>query len=121
LQLPYTQEGTASICQLLAEEVSPEAPVGQPAEDGLQELIDARRTEREAVLKAFWACSPKEVSGNFSITGYDPMNMWKQDGYIYGSHFWTLSNRDTGETVTLTGEAVLEAGADRQITRYWSK
>lgn len=119
IPLPYSLREEASAYELLSAHITPEAPEGAPPEDGLREAVEGLRAGREKALKEFWAASPKETAGDFRITDYDPMNMWKQDGCLYGSRFWVLRNRETGEDVTL-GEAVLkQSGAGRDIERYW--
>lgn len=108
------------VFRIVAQTLPAADPGTIPIDPVLASLPARQREERERILTAFWARSPRYTEGDFTIIGYDPMNMWKLDGRIYGNHFWQLRDRHTGQTITLTGETVLLVRDGREIAGYWS-
>jgi len=108
------------VCRIVAQALPASDPGTIPIDPVLASLPAQRRREREHILTAFWARSPRYTEGDFTITGYDPMNMWKLDDRIYGNHFWQLRDKHTGHTITLTGETVLLSRDGREVAGYWS-
>ncbi len=108
------------VCRIVAQALPAADPGTIPVDPVLAPLPAQRREDRERILAAFWARSPRYTEGDFTITGYDPMNMWKLDSRIYGNHFWQLRDKRAGQTITLTGETVLLSRDGREIAGYWS-
>ena len=46
------------------------------------------------------------------------MNMFQTGRLLYGSHFWLLRDRESGQTIEL-GEAALLRSGGRRVQRYW--
>lgn len=101
--------------ELLADQEAPEVP----ADPAVEALLRDQRQQRQEILRQFFRRAAQPEAGDFVICGYDPMNLFPCGKLLYGSHFWLLQNRETGEQITLTGEAVLVRTGVRQASRYW--
>ena len=108
------------VCELLKDKLLPGA-VGtvQPFPQG-EALLEEQRKSRETVLSSFFDRGPQYRPGHFTITGYDPMNLWLLEDKLYGSHFWVLKNRGGGETIQLLGPTVLVWNGE-EVTGFWTE
>lgn len=79
----------------------------------LARLAEEEAERRRACIAHIQAAARVRAEGEFSICGYDPMNMWRLGPWLYGKHFWKLREKGSGRTYTLTGPSLLrwEAGA----------
>lgn len=73
----------------------------------IQEKFAEYNTYKNKLFLDFFDNNIKKEDGNFSICGYDPMNMVKRDGKIFCSHFINLMNKDTREVIFIQGPIVL--------------
>lgn len=89
-----------------------------PTDRTLDALIAAQTAERRETLSRFFRTAAPPVSGQFEIQGYDPMNMFQVGQLLYGSHFWLLLDRESGQAVELEA-AVLLRSSGRRAERYW--
>ncbi len=110
------------VFDLLAEKLPlmPEEPLPEPEEallTGMEAAMALRRRETEDFL----AQNPPKTEGDFAITGYDPMNMRKIDGWIYCAHFVALTEQRANATYTLAGPSVLvaEQGRPGRVKGYF--
>ena len=110
---------TRPIYTLLRERVADREAPEVPADPAVEALLRDQRRERQEILRQFFRRAAQPEAGDFVICGYDPMNLFPCGKLLYGSHFWLLQNRETGEQITLTGEAVLVRTGVRQVSRYW--
>ncbi len=60
------------------------------------------------------------INGDFLITGYDPMNMFKKDDRIFCSHFVFLTDMNTNERSFIPGPVLLsiKGNDNRHICAY---
>lgn len=103
-------------------EVKPEeAPETIDADSVIKKMLEDSIIEKKQKVDSFFSSSRKEVSGDYSICGYDPMNMFLSGKFLYGKHFFMLKDRNSGEVITLNGESVLELvpNSVRQVCGYW--
>lgn len=102
--------------------ICPQLPCGEvppvPADETIGALIASRTVERRETLSRFFRTASQPVSGDFQVLGYDPMNMFQTGRLLYGSHFWLLCDRKSGQTIEL-GEAALLRSGGRRVQRYW--
>ena len=121
IAFPRELHTAASLFDLLSRDVA--LPPVEPPEDAQvrfwEERLREQREKREAVLKGFLAHHREKTAGCFTLCGYDPMNMWRQDDRLYCSTFLALKD-DSGQTLCLPGEHLLEMvpGSPRQATAY---
>lgn len=86
----------------------------QSVESAMHKALAARRVQ----LDAFFAVPRERTEGDFRITGYDPMNMWKTDGRILCAHFVCLSG-ESGDVFVEGPVALASGGAPDAVTGYW--
>lgn len=86
----------------------------------IEKFLDSKIKSMRGCIDEFMGRNPRMYVGNFSICGYDPMNMFKLEKYIYGNHFWILLNQESNEYIGLYGEAVLLADEGNHIIKYWN-
>lgn len=69
----------------------------------------------------FFNGNTKKYDGDFTICGYDPMNMVKEDNKIYCSHFIMLFDNLTENRLFLKGPLVigLKEGTYNQVNKYY--
>lgn len=70
-------------------------------------LLAEQAAQQEALIQAFLREVPLRVEGCFRICGYDPMNLWRRGDTLYSTSFLCLLAQN-GDTVTLTGKALLQ-------------
>lgn len=70
-------------------------------------VLSERTTRRETLIRAFLEKSHTTVKGSFRICGYDPMHLWREGDTLYSTSFLALAD-EAGNTVTLTGRALLQ-------------
>lgn len=102
--------------------IRPELPCGEapsvPVDGTIEALIASRTAERRDTLSRFFRTASRPVNGDFQILGYDPMNLFQTGRLLYGSHFWLIQDRQSGQTIEL-GEAALLRGEGRLVQKYW--
>lgn len=108
------------VYRLLADQLPAEAPGPVAEEPAIPRLLAERRQSREEILARFMAQPLRRVEGEFTITSYDPMNMWKLGNRLYGSDFWQLRDRSRGREVLLMGESVLDWTGGSRCGGYWT-
>lgn len=76
--------------------------------------------DKRLKLAEFIKTHNERVEGNFTICGYDPMNMVKQDDMILCSHFIMLKDERDDETVFIQGPVAvcLKQGSVNQVSSY---
>lgn len=99
-------EETRPVYELLAPQVEA-APLPRfPADTAPWEaLLKGRQEEREEILRAFLAAPHVKAEGEFTVCGYDPMNLWRQGELLYSSSYLCLQG-PSGQ-VELPGRALL--------------
>ncbi|MBP3487274.1 MAG: hypothetical protein J6K53_02655 [Roseburia sp.] len=114
------------IREILAERLSGQVDV-------MEEILSKRRHEREKVIRDFIEKASTEVTGDFEICGYDPMNMFKVENQIYGSNFFALrlfyegasdclqTGEQQDEIIRLSGQAVLSMDETGRVKKYYVK
>ena len=107
------------IFELLLPQLPRIAPPPAEPNETLEALRQQDLQSRRDTLRRFFRQAESPVSGRFAIRGYDPMNMFRLGGLLYGSHFWSLRDLDREEDVQLTGEAVLRSAGGRAASGYW--
>lgn len=102
-------------------------------DDFMSEILGQRREKQEKIVQDFIHKASAEMTGDFEICGYDPMNMFKVGNWIYGSNFFAL--RVTGEKgidcahagarqdeiMKLFGETVLWTDETGRVKKYYVK
>ena len=107
------------IYELLLPQLPRIAPPPVTPDETLEALRQQDLQSRRDTLRRFFRQAEPPVSGRFAIRGYDPMNMFRLGGLLYGSHFWSLRDLDREADVQLTGEAVLRFAVGRETSGYW--
>lgn len=95
-------------------------PSSEQAARTIEKLLAEKTSRQKETLRRFFDGPVQEHTGDFALCGFDPMNMFQLGNYIYGSHFWMLSDLDSGEYITLTGESVLYSEHRGRVSRYWN-
>ncbi len=87
----------------------------------IEEKFTEYNTNKNKLFQDFFDNNIKKEEGNFSICGYDPMNMVKIDGKIFCSHFINLMNKDTREAIFIQGPIVLisEINSYHDVSGYF--
>lgn len=83
-------------------------------------LIDERNIKTRELVDEIVASSNVDIiEGEFSVRGYDPMNMMRSDHFVYHNHF--LGIHQDGETDFIMGPIVIETdGKDfSKFSRYY--
>lgn len=107
-----------ALAQIGAEPAPASLPEGEPA--ATAELLDAELKSRRARIDAFANGAGERITGRWRITGYDPMNMLRDEDRILCSTFIALTDRETGEEKCFMGSTLLrmERGAENLVEAY---
>ncbi len=89
----------------------------------MKELVLATRAERENEIEEFIRFFKTLKSGDFTITGYDPMNMLRVKDYILCKTFVRLTDTVTNSAESFMGQTLLEMAPDSEnkVVRYFRK
>lgn len=100
-------------------------------DDPMAQVLCARRQKQEIIIRNFMEKTHTEVTGNFEVCGYDPVNMFKVGNLIYESNFFALRGVGEGKfgdspmkrqqdgVIKLFGEVVLETNETGRVKRYY--
>lgn len=105
---------TSSIFELVARALS-------ETEDALQITSDHVKAERQRIIHDFMEQPLSEHAGRFEIHGYDPLNMFKLENHIYGSRFFMLSDKESGDRIQLLEPVLLELDESGEIIKYFKR
>ena len=115
-----------SVWQLISLTLKPELPedlsvVGDLG--NIKELVIGTRAERNNEIEDFIRFFKTLKSGDFSITGYDPMNMLRVKDYILCKTFVHLTDNGSNTAEMLMGQTLLEMtpGSENKVIRYFRK
>lgn len=87
----------------------PPAPLpALEAEPQLTVLLAERNRKTGVRVARFLSKGPTCKRGRFRICGYDPMNQFAYGRQLFCTHFVLLRDPDHGQTLTLTGESLLD-------------
>ncbi len=89
----------------------------------IKELVLSVRADRENEIEDFIRFFKTLKSGDYTITGYDPMNMLRIKNYILCKTFVRLTDHATNTALILTGETLLEMVSDSEnkVVQYFRK
>lgn len=71
-----------------------------------QALVQEQREHRAHQIQEFLRRPHRTVTGQFSICGYDPMNLWRQEELLFSTSYLALRGEGQ-EPVELQGQALL--------------
>lgn len=112
LKVHHPLGGTAqSLSEWLGAQVS-DAPAAWPSSaetEVWQTILNRWRVRQAERLATFRKGRRERVCGDYTICGYDPMNMLRVDDEVLCTSFVVLAST-TGETCMLNGEALLRMG-----------
>lgn len=74
--------------------------------------------DKQKKFDEFFSSDPNEVSGDFRIIGYDPMNMIKLGNKILCTHFILLASQETSHFITGPVVAVLKDESINEVCSY---
>jgi hypothetical protein len=110
-----------TIFRIISHSLSPRLPDNLHYEPNIKVIAEETKNLKRKEIEQFLEQKRIEQTGNFFISGYDPMNMFSIDGYIFCKTFVKLTNRITNVSTTLTGKTLLEVcfDSDNQIRCYY--
>jgi len=114
------------VWRLIAAILEPDLPENISAVGDLgniKELILSVRAKHENEIEEFIRVFKTLKSGDFTITGYDPMNMLRVKDYILCKTFVRLTENGTNNVESLMGQTLLEMvpGSENKVIRYFRK
>ena len=71
-----------------------------------QALLQRQRERREHQIQEFLRRPHRTVTGQYSICGYDPMNLWREEDLLFSTSYLALRGEGS-EPVELPGQALL--------------
>lgn len=71
-----------------------------------QALLQGQRERREHQIQEFLRRPHRTVTGQYSICGYDPMNLWREEDLLFSTSYLALRGEEP-EPVELPGQALL--------------
>jgi len=110
-----------TVYELLAEELAPLSAAQHMPPDPLWErLVSETVRQRENGIRVFQENAVR-TEGDFTISGYDPMNMYRSGDRLYARTFLRLTENGTGREITLTDRTLLEMkpGSPDRARAYW--
>ncbi|MGL4336474.1 MAG: hypothetical protein ACRCST_06235 [Turicibacter sp.] len=81
--------------------------------------FEKEMNRKERLFTDFFAQNVMKHEGEFSICGYDPMNMVKVDNQILCSNFIVLENKDSQQQLFIKGPVMLELSKIDYISTYF--
>lgn len=99
----------------------PTFPVEYEYQEEVAQLIEAEIERRKNVIHEFLAIHPNEKQENSRMSGYDPMNMFRIDGWIYCTNFVHLTNLETEHKTFFRGPILLKLkkGTFNEVESYY--
>ncbi|MCL2004027.1 MAG: hypothetical protein FWG72_08505 [Oscillospiraceae bacterium] len=104
---------------IIAGDAREEKPAARFERNAFNAEIEKHTQEKSRKFEAFSDARKETVTGDFTICGYDPMNMTRQDDRILCGRFVMLKNSG-GETRFVQGPVllVLKKGSAREVLSY---
>lgn len=95
--------------------------INQIKSEKIDKYFEEETFRKEKLIDDFNSNNPLIYDGEFSICGYDPMNMFKIDNKIFCSNFILLYNTITKENTFISGPVILILENDSDIIkRYYA-
>lgn len=113
---------SASESELWINEKPDESSFWSPKDEELiQNIIAGLLKQRQEKINSAVLRLHKKTSGDFFISGYDPINMFRLENMILCSNFVRLTEERTGESFLLLGEILLDMkpGSSKQVFAYY--
>ena len=76
--------------------------------EAMKQLLEQLKYEQRQIIKKFQEKELHKITGEFRICGYDPMNLFYIDGFLYCSTFMAISDDDYKNEKRLFGESLME-------------
>ena len=76
--------------------------------EAMKQLLEQLKDEQRQIIKKFQEKELHKITGEFRICGYDPMNVFYIDGFLYCSTFMAISDDDYKNEKRLFGESLME-------------
>ncbi|MEG2290656.1 MAG: hypothetical protein RR891_08085 [Clostridium sp.] len=93
--------------------------INQPNYDVIKVYFEEEQLRKQMLIDDFYSKNPIVHEGEFTICGYDPMNMFKVDDKIFCSHFIMLKDVKTQETSFIPGPTMLIIEKDSEIIKRY--
>lgn len=71
-----------------------------------QALLQGQREQRQHQIQEFLRRPHRTVTGQYSVCGYDPMNLWREEDLLFSTSYLALRGEGQ-EPVELQGQALL--------------
>ena len=93
--------------------------INQTKSEKINKYFEEETLRKEKLIDDFYSKNPLIYEGEFSICGYDPMNMFKVDNKIFCSNFILLNNIITKENIFISGPVIVILENDCDIIRRY--
>lgn len=93
--------------------------INQIKSEKIDKDFKEERLRKEKLIDDFNSKNPIIYDGEFSICGYDPMNMFKIDNKIFCSNFLLLYNIVTKENIFIPGPVIVKQESDSDIIKSY--
>lgn len=87
--------------------------------DHIQMYFKDELSRKNNLIDNFYKQNPIIHNGEFSINGYDPMNMFKINDKVYCNHFIILLNMKTNESIFVPGPTIIILEDDNRVIKSY--
>ena len=87
--------------------------------DHIQMYFKDELSRKNNLIDNFYKQNPIIHNGEFSINGYDPMNMFKVNDKVYCDHFIILLNMKTNESIFVPGPTIIILEDDNRVIKSY--
>lgn len=97
---------TRPVYDLIAGQIPAGDPPARPPLAPWQALLQGQRERRQHQLQEFLHCPHRAVTGQYSVCGYDPMNLWREEDLLFSTSYLALRGEGQ-DPIELQGQALL--------------
>lgn len=110
-----------TVFRIISQLFSPELPDDLHYDDRIKTVMEETKDLYKKEVTQFLEEKREKQNGDFYICGYDPMNMFRLDNYIFCKTFVRLTDENTNESITFMGKTLLEMQTEsvNQVCCYY--
>ena len=112
---------TKTVFGIISQFFSPKLPDNLYYEHKIKTVMEEIKSLNEKEVEQFLEQKRIKQNGDFYISGYDPMNMFRVDNYILCKTFVRLTDESTNESIMFMGKTLLEMRLEsvNQVCSYY--
>lgn len=110
-----------TVFRIISQFFHPSLPENLHYEHKIKMVMEENRESNMKEIEQFLEDKKLKQNGDFYISGYDPMNMFRLDNYILCKTFVRLTDKSNNESISLIGKTLLEMRLEsvNQVSGYY--